>query len=129
MVRHGLAWDDGPAAHARREHEQETYLGRVLSQLAAQAAPRFDELEHRREVIAALRAYAAHQRHHIEDEETTLYPLARELLPRTALEDVSRRCGELESRRFSGNRYEDMCRAAELLVERPHERSEEHTSE
>lgn len=118
MARHGSGWSEGPVAHARLEHEQEMYLGRVLVQLANQTSPRVDEPEHRREVVAAVRAYVDFQRHHVEEEEKNLYPRAREILPQSALDEVERRCHELEGHRFSSSRYDELCRLADHLVAR-----------
>jgi hemerythrin-like domain-containing protein len=118
LVRHGLAWDDGPVAHAMREHEQEAYLGRTLTQLAAQDAPPFGELERRREAIAALRGYVLFQRHHMKEEEEVLYQHAGRLLPEDALDAIDRRCRELESHRFAGKRYEEVRQMAEMLIRR-----------
>jgi len=124
MVRYGLAWDYGPVAHAREEHEQEAYLSRALMQLSAQH-PLYDEVEHRLEAIAALRAYVAFQRHHMKEEEEVLYRRATEILPITALDHIERRCRDLESHRFGGKRYEEMQGLAEVLVRRHCGRSEQ----
>jgi hemerythrin-like domain-containing protein len=118
LVRHGVAWDHGPVAHARQEHEQESYLARVLVQLAAQTGGGPDEAERRREVLAALRGYIEFQRHHMREEEAVLYPCAAKTLTDAALDDIERRCRELESHRFGGKRYEEVRAAATNLIQR-----------
>lgn len=118
MVRQGFPWDEGPVAHARQEHEQEAYLGRTLAQISARVAPEFDLAERRREAIAALRGYVAFQRHHIHEEEAFLYTRAGEVLSEATLEDIERRCRELESHRFGGKGYGEIRQRAEDLISR-----------
>jgi len=52
------------------------------------------------------------------EEEQFLYGRAGEILSEATLEDIERRCLELEAHRFGGKRYDEIRQMAEALVSR-----------
>jgi len=116
LVRHGYAWDEGPIARVRGEHEQENYLIRVLHQAALQeGAPTEEELRH---IVATIRSLVAFERGHMREEEAVLYRAVAEELPEEAQEEIERRAAELEQKRFPGGSYPESAARAEALFTR-----------
>jgi hemerythrin-like domain-containing protein len=68
----GFAWDSGPLAHVRKDHDQERYLVRVLEQAASQEGGW--SREDRRHAVATVRAFIEFLREHLRKEDETLVP-------------------------------------------------------
>jgi len=72
LARAGFAWDSGPLAHVRKDHDQERYLVRVLEQAASQEGGW--SREDRRHAVATVRAFIEFLREHLRKEDETLVP-------------------------------------------------------
>ncbi len=72
LGRMGLSWTDGSLAHVRADHRHGRYLMRSLRQATHQLKDW--STEERRHFVAIGREWLAFLRHHMEQEETTLFP-------------------------------------------------------
>lgn len=112
----GFAWDTGPLAQVREDHDQENYLSRVLAQAAAQEQAW--GREDRRHAIASIRSFIDFERAHMEREEAVLYKAAAEKLSTSVIADMERRFRELEDHTFGSGTYEHVRQDAEALFRR-----------
>jgi CBS domain-containing protein/hemerythrin-like domain-containing protein len=112
----GFAWDTGPVARVRGEHDQENYLSRVLAQAAAQEGAWSGE--DRRHALATIRSFIDFERAHMEREELVLYKAAAERLSVEAISDMERRFRKLEGQTFGSGTYERVRHEAEALFRR-----------
>ncbi len=81
LVEHGFDWYDGPVARMRREHRQERYLLRALSELARQRAPWSNEDVRRirsvgRELLDFMRAHVEFENREVFGPALARLPLA-----------------------------------------------------
>ena len=113
LVKNGFAWDEGPVARVREDHEQTTYLCRVIQQAAAQEGAWTDE--DRRHAIVAIRSFIDFERLHMEREETVLYQAAINRLPGETIEEIGRRCLDFEHQQFGAGAYDRLRADAEAL--------------
>ncbi|HEX7670025.1 MAG TPA: CBS domain-containing protein [Polyangiaceae bacterium] len=113
LVACGFAWDVGPLARVRQEHDHENYLWRLLSQAATQEGAWSPE--DRRHALASIRTFVDFERAHMEREELVLYKAAAERLSPVAISDMERRFKELEGRTFGSGTYERVKQDAEAL--------------
>ena len=79
LARSGVEWQHGALAQSRREHRQQRYLVRVLSQLAKQEDAYGPEALRR--VASQARAFSTHMRAHLNMEDDRLFPLMDGLSP------------------------------------------------
>ena len=115
LVKRGFSWDAAPLSRVREEHEQETYLVRVLAQAAGQEPP--ITAEDRRHAVATVRGLVAFERRHIRGEEQVLLPGAAERLSSAEIVELETRFRELDLHRFGAD-YVTITRAAEELCAR-----------
>lgn len=113
LVRHGFAWDEGPVARVREDHDQESYLGRVVQQAVAQEAAWSEE--DRRHLVAAIRSFTEFERKHIQNEESLLFGAAVDRLPPEALAEIEEKMSELATHRFGHGGYERLIEDAKSL--------------
>ncbi len=116
LVTCGFGWDSGPVARVRKDHDQENYLSRVLSQAAAQSATW--TAQDRRQALDVIRNFIEFELEHMDREESVLYKAAAERLSAEIISDMDRRFSELEARTFATDTYEEVRRRAEELFER-----------
>jgi hemerythrin-like domain-containing protein len=112
----GFAWDTGPVARVRDEHDHENYLSRVLAQAAAQEGAWSGE--DRRHALATIRSFIDFERGHMEREELVLYKAATARLSAQVISDLERRFRELEDQTFGSGTYEHVRDDAEVLFRR-----------
>jgi hemerythrin-like domain-containing protein len=93
LIQHGFDWYDGPLARMRRDHRQERYLVRVLSDLASQEKPWSSEDQ--RHLLGVGREYIAFMRGHMARENADILGPAQERLSKEAKAHLS-----AEFRRF-----------------------------
>jgi hemerythrin-like domain-containing protein len=99
LIQHGFDWYEGPLAQMRRDHRQERYLVRVLSDLANQE--RHWSNEDRRHLLGVGREFIAFMRGHMARENAEILGPARERLPSEAKAHLS-----AEFRRFDAEHGE-----------------------
>lgn len=86
MVDHGMPMDGGPLAVMLAEHAEGRRLTRALAELAADDAA-WDP-EQRRRLLRAATGYARLLRDHIQKEDRVLYPMAKQMLPESAWQQI-----------------------------------------
>lgn len=87
LIQHGFDWFDGPLAKMRRDHRQERYFIRVLSDLANQERPW--STEDQRRLLGVGREYIAFVQAHMALENSEILGPARERLPKEAKAQLS----------------------------------------
>ncbi len=73
LLRSGLSWSNAILSHVRTEHRQGRYLLRSLRQ-ACHQVPSWTE-KNRQHFLSVSREWVKFMRHHMEQEETRLFPL------------------------------------------------------
>lgn len=86
MADHGMPVDGGPLAVMLAEHTEGRRLTGALAELAAEDAP-WDS-EQRRRLLMAATGYARLLRDHIYKEDRILYPMAHNMLPEDAWQQI-----------------------------------------
>jgi len=115
MVEHGMPTDGGPLAVMLAEHTEGRRFTRALAELAA-AESAWDSEQQRRLLLAAMR-YAQLLRSHIQKEDRVLYPLAAQMLPEDAWQQIDSEFSAFQAapgRAEKAARFERL--AAELAV-------------
>jgi hemerythrin-like domain-containing protein len=79
LVAHGFDWYDGPVATMRREHRQERYLVRVLTEIASQRGPWSREDVRRLRDVGT--EFIRFMRHHMDLENREILAPARSSIP------------------------------------------------
>jgi uncharacterized alpha-E superfamily protein/hemerythrin-like domain-containing protein len=96
LVAHGFDWHSGPLAAMRREHRQEHYFIRVLTQLATQ---RDDwSVEERRNFVTVATEFSRFLRAHMDHERRDLFEQASRALPSHAKNLILAAFGEFDSK-------------------------------
>jgi len=86
MADHGMPVEGGPLAVMLAEHTEGRRLTAALAELAAGDAP-WDS-EHRRQLLLTATGYARLLRDHIQKEDRILYPMAHNMLPEEAWQQI-----------------------------------------
>jgi hemerythrin-like domain-containing protein len=116
LVRLGYAWDEGPVARLREEHDQESYLVRVIDQAARQDGT--PTSEDRRHLVAAIRSLVEFERRHILAEESSIYRAIQEELPEAILAELDARAHEFDHHRLPHGTLAEAMGKAEILFRR-----------
>jgi uncharacterized alpha-E superfamily protein len=96
LASHGFDWYDGPLANMRREHRQEHYFIRVLTQLATQSdAWSKDDA---RSFVAVAREFGRFLYSHMGHEQHDLFAQAARTLPSSVQAELCRAFEELDAR-------------------------------
>jgi len=86
MVEHGMPVDGGPLAVMLAEHREGRRLTSVLAELAAEESEWSSE--RRRRLLLAAMGYTQLLRSHIQKEDRVLYPMATQMLPESAWQQI-----------------------------------------
>ena len=86
MIEHGMPVDGGPLAVMLAEHTEGRRLTSALAELAAEESAWSSERQ-RRLLLAAM-GYAQLLRGHIQKEDRVLYPMATQMLPESAWQQI-----------------------------------------
>jgi uncharacterized alpha-E superfamily protein/hemerythrin-like domain-containing protein len=117
LVGHGFDWYDGPLSRMRREHRQEHYFIRVLSQLITQSSDWSREDARSFHSVATELCHFLHS--HMDHEQHELFGQADRILPQRVKDDLQRAFHELDARQ---SRQAAAARAAASALVRKYER-------
>jgi len=112
MVDHGMPVDGGPLAVMLAEHTEGRRFTGVLAELAAEDSA-WDSEQQRRLLLAAMR-YAQLLRGHIQKEDRVLYPMASQMLPESAWQQID---SEFSTFQMAPGRAEQAVRFERLAAE------------
>ena len=119
LASHGFDWYDGPLANMRREHRQEHYFIRVLTQLASQSdAWSKDDA---RSFVAVAREFGHFLRSHMGHEQHDLFEQAARTLPSSVQLELCRAFEALDARQSP---FAAESRAAVVALLEKYQRSE-----
>lgn len=116
MERAGIPREGGPIGCMLSEHDQGREQVRRMRE--ATAAYTQGDVRAGPVIAASARTYAGILREHIDKEDTILYPMAEQHVPRRELEALKTAFEEVETRRIGKGRHEELHRLLESLQEK-----------
>jgi len=112
MAQHGMPLDGGPLAVMLAEHAQARRLTQSLAELAAEESAWGSE--HQRRLLLSAMHYAQLLRGHIQKEDRVLYPMANQMLPESAWQQIE---SEFSAFQSAPGRAEQAARLENLAAE------------